>query len=157
MRVRENAISNLAEDFYEETDGYISEEESKESKVVREISKLIEGPEIFPVYNGRNTVPQVGECVLINEKECASFSREHGGRYRNENSRRYFGEVVQIHPHIVVLKTDRGMISERIADFKVGIVKYAKLKQFPERPEMLSYNDRFLGTFIKSFESLLEE
>ncbi len=160
MQVTDRANSNLAEDWlFEYTDGEHLEDSPEFLEAVKKITNLIERPEVYPVYNDGNAIPQVGEYVLVNEKECQSFTREHGGRYRNDYkfSRRYFGEVMAIHPHVIVLKTHRGMVSERILDFKVGILRYAKLKKVPDRPEEISYDERLLKTFIKSFESLLEE
>lgn len=141
--------------------GFVGEvsKDSETYDTVQKISKFIERPEIYPVRTRKNTVPKVGELVLINERDGVCFSREHGGRYRNEymNSRRYFGEVVQVYPHIVVMRTPRGIVSERVWDFKLGILRYAKLKKFPESLKTMSYDERLLGTFIKAFESLLEQ
>lgn len=158
MRIAKREVSSLAEDlFYEYGEGKCEQEIYLPDDAIEKISNLIERPEIYPVYNNGYAVPQVGECVLVNEKACPSFTHEHGGRHHKEHSRRYFGEVTEIHPHIIVLKTHRGMVSERILDFKVGILKYAKLKRFPDRLENISYDDRLLGKFIQSFESLLEQ
>lgn len=157
MRVSRKTNTSLAEELYEYTGGEYMEPSPEFLDTVSQISRLIERPEVYPVYNDGKTIPQVGECVLINEKAGQSFSHEHGGRYHNECCRRYFGEVAEIHPHVIVFKTDRGMVSERILDFKVGIIKYAKLKRIPDRPENISYDQKLLGSFINSFENLLDE
>lgn len=156
MQRDEDYFSNLAMDV-------LSDDEMEELLSVaraQQIAVLIERPEIYPVgpYKNKNIVPQVGECILLND-ECRSFTHEHGGRYRNEhrNNARYFGEVMEVYPHIIVLKTSRGLVSERVMDFKVGLLKYVKLKKVPENPEKISYDERQLDTFIKSFEVLLDE
>lgn len=156
-------FTNLAMDVLsdDEMEKLVSELASELASATRarQIIKLIERPEIYPVGSYKNVVPQVGECILLND-ECQSFTREHGGRCHRiqyRNNERYFGEVVEIYPHIIVLKTSRGLVSERIMDFKVGLLKYVKLKKVPESPEKISYDERRIETFVKSFEALLDD
>lgn len=131
-------------------DVYGGNHHTQDSKaaVIHTISELF-GLEEHPV-------PKVGEFLLINE--CAAqYSRIHGGRYNIGYYRRYFGRVVEVYPHIIVLDSGNRMTSERVDDFKVGLVRYVRLKRLPESPEKISYDEKLLSRFIHSFENLLLE
>jgi len=156
----ESMMSNLAVEgygFYDEAYETKLQEEQKANKVIRMIMELFEMPEIFPMPVRKDKVPKIGECVLINEREESLFSRIHGGRYDKECYRRYFGKVVEIHPHVVVLESGHGRTSERVADFNVGLVNYIRLKELPEKADRLSYDEKLFSAFARSFEDLLLE
>lgn len=156
----ESMMSNLAVEgygFYDEAYEIKLQEEQKANRVIRMIMELFEMPEIFLMPVRKDKVPKIGECVLINEREESLFSRIHGGRYDKECYRRYFGKVVEIHPHVVVLESGHGRTSERVADFNVGLVNYIRLKELPEKADRLSYDEKLFSAFARSFEDLLLE
>lgn len=123
-------------------------------KTVRAITELFEDQ--LEDHAVKHRLPDIGEYVLINE--CVGvFSRVHGGRHEFHANRRYFGKVTQRYPHIIVMETRNGLTSEMVSDIKVGLVQYVGLKQLPEHPEKLTYDERLLSNFIKDFENLLLE
>ena len=132
-----------------------NEECDSKTAVIRTISELFDDSVKRPVPLRGKRLPQVGEYLLINERETPLFSRIHGGRYSCEHCRRHFGRVIEVHPHIIVLESNGSITSEMVSDFNVGLIKFVRLKRLPERP--ISYDEKLLSTFVKSFENLLLE
>lgn len=105
----------------------------------------------------RKRVPHIGECILINET-CREYSRIHGGRYDVEYKRRYFGQVAEVYPHIVLLRKPNGTyVSEKRSDFEVGLLRYISLKSLPENENEISYEEKDVESFAILFAKLLRE
>lgn len=125
-----------------------NQKENIDEKVVAGVSRIIAGERGF-------RIPCVGDCLLINERKSMD-SRIHGGRYCAETLRRYFGRVEEIHPHVVTFRTSGGFyVSEKVTDFRIGLIQYVRLKELPEQSERISYEEKRLDSFTKNFQELL--
>lgn len=100
-------------------------------------------------------VPHEGDVLLINETKRYAFNRDKGGRYYYDHPRRYFGIVREVHPHILLIETSSGNLTELINDFVVGILQYKKLAKMPEKPETFTYEELDIVRFADTFEELL--
>lgn len=122
--------------------------ENIDEEIVAGVSRIIAG-------ESRYRIPRIGDCLLLNERRSMD-SRIHGGRYGTESLRRYFGRVEEVHPHVVTFRTSGGFcISEKVTDFRIGLIQYVRLKELPKQPELISYEEKKLDSFAKNFQELL--
>ena len=138
----------------EEWSVLVTEQETKD-EVIKTISELFEVTEKPEKKICRKRVPKIGEYVLVNQRETAIFTRVHGGRHYNESEERYFGKVVELHPHVVVMESNGRIKTETVNDFKVGLIEFVCLKAIPEELWKMPYDRRTVRNFTKAFSDLV--